>query len=178
MTNNLKIPLPTNKLSFFVKYFCFFICKEMRFFADISHEIRSNKWFPNGYPPFNISKQKCFFAEICHLFGEKLRYFWWFLSTLRNITKMRVSMHKSIREINNCNKKSQKIHNFCHFFVSISRIFQNLNIFGDPENIQKMNHFLTIFGVPKSLDFENIFCPSGRQSVNKQSTLGTFSCNE
>ena len=77
-------------------------------------------------------------------------------------------MHKSIREINNCNKKSQKIHNFCHFFVFISRIFQNLNIFGDPENIQKMNHFLTIFGVSKSLDFENIFCPSGRQSVKDQ----------
>ena len=69
-------------------------------------------------------------------------------------------------------KKTQKIHNFCHFFVFISRIFQNLNIFGDPENIQKMNHFLTIFGVSKSLDFENIFCPSGRQSVKKLTKRG------
>ena len=62
-------------------------------------------------------------------------------------------------------KNRRKYTNFVIFSCLFLGFLQNLNIFGDPENIQKMNHFLTIFGVSKSLDFENIFCPSGRQSV-------------
>ena len=68
-------------------------------------------------------------------------------------------------------KNRRKYTNFVIFSCLFLGFLQNLNIFGDPENIQKMNHFLTIFGVSKSLDFENIFCPSGRQSVKKNNII-------